>query len=98
MAIVDDNATAIDARLPIGEITIAKLDPTFETICAVEGELRDYVQYPGSDCANGAVIRVPDGRHLVEHLPSHHAILMTGHSLDAITQLAKVFDLDVEML
>jgi hypothetical protein len=98
LAIVDDNAIAIDARLPIGDITLAKLDPTFESICAAEGELRGYAQYPGSDCENGAVIRVHDGRNLVEHLPSHHAILMTGHRLDVIRSLASVFALEVEAL
>ena len=98
LAIVDDNATAIDARLPTGKLTMAKLDPTFDTLTAVEGELQGYVQYENSDCLNGGVIRVPDGRKLVDHLASHHAILMTGHNLDTITQLAKIFDLRVETL
>jgi hypothetical protein len=98
LAIVDDNATAIDARLPVGKITLAKLDPTFDTLTAVEGELRGYAQYADSDCLNGAVIKVPDGRNLVEHLASHHAILTTGHNLDAIRSIAKIFDLKVETL
>ena len=32
LAIVDENATAIDARLPEGDVTLAKLQPTFDSI------------------------------------------------------------------
>ena len=59
LAIVDENATAIDARLPLGDLTLAKLYPTFDKMAVIEGCLESYVQYPGSDCLNGAVIRVP---------------------------------------
>jgi hypothetical protein len=37
LAIVDDNATAIDARLPTGDLTMAKLDPTMSKLLVVEG-------------------------------------------------------------
>lgn len=97
LAIVDENATAINARLATGNITMAKLEPTFETMSVVEGELRGYVQYPGSDCQNGAVIKVRNGRELVERLASHHYLLMTGHNQDAITPLAKIFDFKVDV-
>jgi hypothetical protein len=59
LAIVDENATAIDARLPTGDITLAKLHPTLDKMTVVEGSLEDYVQYPGSDCLN----RSQPGRH-----------------------------------
>jgi hypothetical protein len=45
LAIVDDNASAIDARLPRGKMTLAKFDPSFEQMSVVEGDLKDYVQY-----------------------------------------------------
>ena len=93
---MDPNATAIDARFPVGDVTLVKLDPTFDTISAVEGELRFYAQYRDSDCLNGAVIRVPDGRTYVENLVSHHAILSAGHNLDMVRLVAAVFDLDVQ--
>jgi hypothetical protein len=98
LAIVDPNATAIDARLPIGDVTLSKLDPTFDTISAVEADLRFYAQYEDSDCRNGAVIRVGDGPAYVEHLVSHHAVISTGHSLDRIKLMAAVFGLAVETI
>jgi hypothetical protein len=79
LAIVDDNATAIDARLPEGDLTVAKLDPTLSALLTVEGSITGYAQYPGSDCRNGAVIRVPNGYRLLDKLYSHHILLMTGH-------------------
>src|SRR5262249_26046504 len=98
LAIVDDNATAIDARLPVGDITMAKLRPNFEKISVVEGSLVDYAQYPGSDCLNGAVIKVPSGRRLMSALSSHHYLLMTGHNLADITMLGKIFGLETEVI
>ena len=96
LRIVDDNATAIDARLPVGDVTLAKLYPSFEKMTVLEGTLRDYAQYPGSDCLNGAVIKVSDGHKLMTNLSSHHYLLMTGHNLPEIRMLAAIFDLEVE--
>ena len=96
LAIVDENATAIDARLPTGDVTLAKLHPDFDRMTVAQGSLKGYVQYPGSDCLNGGVIRVRDGRKLMDSLASHHYILMTGHRLADIRWLTRVFDLDVE--
>jgi L-fucose isomerase-like protein len=98
LAIVDDNATAIDARLPTGPITLAKLDPTFNKITVAEGSLVGYAQYSNSDCSNGGVIKVADGRRLMNTLSSHHYLLMTGHNLADIELLAKIFDLEVEVI
>jgi hypothetical protein len=78
---VDENATAIDARLPAGELTLVKLGPTFDTLSVVEGELTGYAGFPGSDCLNGAVIEVPDGHALMDRLPSHHSVLLAGSTV-----------------
>jgi hypothetical protein len=96
LEIVDDNATAIDARLPVGDITLAKLHPGLERLMIAEGELETYAQYPGSDCRNGAVIRINDGSRLMNALYSHHGCIITGHMRDKIDILAKVFDLEIE--
>ena len=96
LAIVDDNATAIDARMPTGDISLAKLDSTLNKMTVVEGSLEGYVQYPGSHCLNGGVIRVPDGWRFVNNLASHHYLLLTGHHLADIELLARVFELEVE--
>ena len=98
LAIVDDNATAIDARLPEGPITMAKLLPTFQTLVATAAELTGYVGYPGSDCLNGGVIRVRDGRRMMERLPSHHALVMVGNHTADLRMIGNVFGLAVEDL
>jgi hypothetical protein len=98
LAIVDENATAIDARMPTGDITLAKLHPTLDTMTVVEGTLEGYAQYPDSDCRNGAVIRVSDGPKLVNRITSHHYLLMTGHNRVDIDMLAKIFDLGIEAI
>jgi L-fucose isomerase-like protein len=95
LAIVGQNATAIDARLPVGEITLAKLALNFRQINAVEGHLEGYAQYPGSDCLNGAVIRVPDGRKLIDGLYSHHYVIISGHCRGEIDLLGKIFGLEM---
>jgi hypothetical protein len=95
LGIVDDNATAIDARLPEGKMTLAKLHPTLREMTVAEGRLTGYVQYPGSDCRNGGVIKVRDGRKLMSALASHHYVLMTGHNRADIELVAKVFGLEV---
>ena len=96
LAIVDDNATAIDGRLATGDITLAKLHPTFREMTVAEGNLMDYVQYPGSDCLNGGVIRVHDGHRMMNSLCSHHALLMTGHNLVELRPIAQVFNLQID--
>ncbi len=96
LAIVDDNATAIDARLPVGPVTLAKLHPGLEKLSVAEGSLTGYAQFPGSDCRNGGVIRVRDGRRLIDALYSHHYILMTGHQRANLDLVGKVFGWEVE--
>ena len=98
LAIVDDNATAIDARLPEGPITLVKLKPPFDSWSVIEGELPKYAQYPGSHCLNGAVIRVSNGQKMVDEVISHHYIVTTGHNLNALEMVSKVFDLGVETI
>jgi hypothetical protein len=98
LAIVDDNATAIDARMPEGKMTLAKLHPDLETISVIEGEIEKYIQYQDSDCLNGAVIRVSDGHQLVSSLTSHHYLILTGHRLPEIRQIGQVFGWNVVAL
>ena len=87
LAIVDDKATAIDARTPTGDVTLAKLHPSMGKMMVVEGMLENHVQYSDSDCLNGAVVRVPSGHKLMNQLYSHHTLLLTAH---------KAFDLEIE--
>jgi L-fucose isomerase-like protein len=98
LAIVDENASAIDARLPTGPVTLAKVNAAMDKMTVVEGALERYVQYPGSDCLNGGMIRVPDGKRLMEKLSSHHYLLTTGHNVAEIRLLGKVFGLEIEQI
>ncbi len=96
LAIVNDNATAINARLPLGEVTLAKLGPTLGELSVVEGNLERYWGCPGSDCLDGGVIRVHNGHRLMDAIYSHHYLLMTGKQATDLRFLAKVFDLEIE--
>lgn len=96
LEIVNENATAIDARLPEGEVTLAKLDPTLSKLLIVEGYLEGYIQYPGSDCRNGAIIRIPDGHLLMDKLYSHHDIIMSGHRGVELKNMAYALDLEID--
>jgi L-fucose isomerase-like protein len=94
--IVDPNASAIDARMPAGPVTISKLDPTLSRLQIIEGELEKYAQYPGSHCRNGAVIRVSDGHRLMESFYSHHNLLITGHRGVELKLMARALGLEVD--
>lgn len=96
LAIVDDNASAIDARVPIGPVTLAKLHPSMDRMTVAEGALAGYAQFPGSHCLNGGVIKIRDGRKLVDSLASHHYLVLVGHHLVDIQFLGKVFGLEIE--
>lgn len=98
LRIVDDNASAIDARLPVGDITLTKMAPTFDRLTVAEGELEGYAQYPGSDCLNGGVIRVRDGHRMMTRLSSHHYLLLTGHQWADIETISPIFGLRPEAL
>lgn len=93
LAIVDENASAIDARMPEGKITLVKLIPPFDCISVIEGDLTGYAQFPGSHCLNGAVIRVSNGQKFVDEVISHHYIVTTGHNLGALEMVSRIFNL-----
>ncbi len=96
LAIVNDNAVAIDARLPAGDITLAKLMPSMDRLSMTEGQLTGYAQFPGSDCLNGGVIRARDGRKFMQRLGSHHYLLLVGQHGTDLEFVGRVFGLKVE--
>jgi hypothetical protein len=98
LAIVDDNATAIDARMPLGPVTLAKLDPHLERLQIVPSVLESYAGYPGSDCRNGGIVRFRDGRALMDRLYSHHQVFTTGEKSVELKIAAKAFGLETEIL
>ena len=56
------------------------------------------VQYPGTDCRNGALLKVRDGHALMKAFYSHHYSLLTGkHAVD-IENVARVMEMGAEVL
>jgi hypothetical protein len=98
LAIVNENATVIDGRMKTGPMTLAKLHPELKSIQVIDGELEGYSQYPGSDCRNGGLLSVKDGRALMKAFYSHHYCIMTGRRSTEVELLARVMDLAVEAL
>ena len=98
LAIVDENAHAIDARMAEGDITLVKLLPPFDAVSVVNGTLEFYAQFENSDCRNGAVVRVPDGRRMLKELASHHYILTIGQNQMDMENLAQVFGMQCRVL
>jgi hypothetical protein len=94
LKIIDENAHAIDARLPEGPTTIVKIASDMSTLVVTPAVLSHYVQYENSDCLNGGVLRV----RFVERLPSHHAVLAPGALTRRIELMASVLGLTAERL
>jgi len=95
LEIVDPNAVVIDARLPLGDLTIVKITSTMDSLVVTPAELTNYEQYQNSDCLNGAVLRVEDGYRFEENLASHHAVLGVGDLVRRLEVTAPVLDLSI---
>lgn len=100
LEIVSDDAIVIDCEMQKGPITMAKLRSDMKKITIIEAEIEKYVQYPGSDCRNGALIRYTNGNghKVMENLSSHHAILIKGRQTHKLLQMAKVLGLETEVI
>lgn len=94
--LVGENSTAVDAEVDKGPLTLCKLHSTFGSIMIEKAVLEEYVQYPGSDCRNGGLIRVADGYRLMERIYSHHVIVATGKRSNQIKAVAQVFHINVD--
>ncbi len=94
--LVGENAVAVDAELEKGDITFCKLYGTMDRLFVEKAVLEEYVQYPGSDCRNGGLIRVPDGYRLMERIQSHHVIVTTGKRLNQLRAVSEIFGLQVD--
>jgi hypothetical protein len=98
LAIVDGNAHMIDARMAPGPYTLAKVHPSMDRIQAEPAELVKYVQYPGSDCRNGALLKVRDGRALMKSWSSHHNCLVSGNRLTEIDIASRAVGISMERI
>lgn len=91
--IVGENSIVIDAEIEKGDITLCKLHSDFNGIFTEKAVLEEYVQYPGSDCRNGGLIRVSDGYGLMENIKSHHVIVASGKRSNQLKAVAEIFHL-----
>ena len=98
LRIVDEDANAIDARIPEGDVTLAKLAPTFDKMTVAEATLEGYAQFPNSDCRNGGIVRVEDGHRLLNQISSHHYLVMTGHYYNSIKSFSNIFGFTTDRL
>jgi len=98
LEIVNDNAIVCDCRMEKGPVTLAKIYPGFKKLSIIEAEIEDYVQYDGSDCRNGALIRYNDGHAVMEELCSHHSLIIAGNVRPQLIQLAKIFGFETIIL
>jgi L-fucose isomerase-like protein len=96
LAMVDENATVIDARMAPGPITFVKMQPYLKKLSVSEAELTGYVNYENSDCINGGIVKVKNVRSFVQNVASHHYIVVQGHHLSNLKLLESVFGFEVE--
>ena len=98
LEIVSGQAVVCDCRLPKGPVTLAKIYPGFQKLSIIQAELEEYVQYPGSDCRNGALIRYRDGHAVMDALCSHHSLIISGDVKPQLLQAAKIFGFETLVL
>jgi hypothetical protein len=95
---VNENSHVIDAKMPIGPITLVKFQPFLKKVSLSEAELTGYVQYENSDCLNGGIIKVKDGQNFVENVVSHHYIVFAGHQYASMKLISQIFDYELEVI
>ena len=98
LAIVDEKAYMIDCELPTGDMVLAKINPSFDRITVIPGQLEKYVQFPRTDARNASLLHYSKGEKVMEELPSHHQMIITGRQQAAITQIARVFGWGCEVI
>ncbi|MDR3210961.1 MAG: hypothetical protein LBU79_03485 [Planctomycetota bacterium] len=97
LAIVDPNAHVFDARLKTGPLTLVKLDASLSKLMVVKAELKGYIQYDSSsDCRNGGIVQVEDGKRFLSRVYSHHIIVCQGDISSELDALGMVMGLEVE--
>lgn len=100
LEIVNEEAIVIDCEMEKGPITMAKFRPDMKKITIIEAEIEDYVQYEGSDCRNGALMKFSNGNghKVMESLSSHHAIIVKGRVTHLLQQMARVYEVEAEVI
>ena len=98
LEIVNEKAHVVDGELPAGDMVLAKINPTFDRITVIPGKIEKYVQFPGTDSRNASLLHYSNGEQVMEGLPSHHQLIITGKQKAPVAQVAKVFGWEMEVI
>ena len=98
LAIVNEKATMVDCELPVGDMVLAKINPSFDKITVIPGEIEMYLQFPGTDARNASLLHYHNGEKVMEELPSHHQMIIVGKQKASIIQIARVFGWSCEVI
>ena len=99
LSIVKEDSIMVDCEIEPGPITLAKIHPNMKKMLIIEASIDEYVQYPGSDCRNGALIRFKNNGHKVmQTLCSHHALIVKGDCVPELLLLAQIYGFKTEVL
>ena len=88
----------INGELPLGDMVLAKINPSFDKVTVIPGEIEKYVQFPGTDARNASLLHYHNGEEVMEELPSHHQMIICGKQEAAIRQIARVFGWKAETI
>jgi len=100
LEIVEKDSLIVDCEFQPGPITLAKIHPNMKKMIIIESIIEEYVQYPGSDCRNGALIRFKNnnGHQVMQTLCSHHALIVKGDCVPQLRLLAQIYGFETEVL
>ncbi len=90
LGMLDENAVMVDARIPQGDVSLLKLHSDCDRWLLSRASMEGYVQYPGSDCRNGGLIRVKDGYDFMGRVYSHHITVMPGNYVSHLKEIGKL--------
>jgi hypothetical protein len=88
----------VDCELPVGDMVLAKINPSFDRITVIPGEIEKFVQFPNTDSLNATLLHYQKGEKVMEELPSHHQMIIVGKQKAKIIQIAKVFGWKCEVI
>lgn len=79
-------------ELPVSDMVLANINPSFYKITVIPGEIEKFVQLPNTDSLNAPLLHYQKGgEKVMEELPSHHQMIIVGKQKAKIVQIAKVF-------
>lgn len=61
LAIVNEKATMVDCELPVGDMVLVKINPLFDRITVIPGEIEKFVQFPNTDSLNATLLHYQKG-------------------------------------